>query len=70
MITVGNIVSIHAHAVQPRVITQFVTEYQAIPLLRVQPIRNGADNSGLISILMKDGCYFLHISNIFDGTFN
>jgi hypothetical protein len=60
----GNIMSVHAHAIQPRVITRFVRKYQAIPLPRLQPIKNGVDNSGFVSILLKDGRYFLNISNI------
>jgi hypothetical protein len=64
MITMGNIVSVHAHAIQSRVIMGFVTKYQAISLSGVQSVRNGADNSGFVSILMEDGRYFLDIGNI------
>jgi hypothetical protein len=64
MITIGNIVGVDAHAIQSRVITRFVTKYQTIPLSGVQCVKNGADNSDFVSILMEDSRYFLDIGNI------
>jgi hypothetical protein len=51
----NNIAGVDKHAVQSLVITRFVGKYQAVPFSLVQSVKNGVDNSDVVSILTEDG---------------